>query len=69
MCLRVHARLVHGCPCVELRDEASGAVCYRWDTDVPASDIHGHAVQDLIRMLLLASAQEGSMRLEAEISG
>ena len=57
MCLRVHARLVRGCPCVELRDELSGAVRYSWSSDLHAADIHGHDVQDLIRMLLLASAQ------------
>lgn len=57
MCLRVHTRLVRGCPCVELRDDATGDVCYRWNTSTPAADIDGHAVQDLIRILLLASAQ------------
>ena len=65
MSLRVHARLVDGCPCVELRDEHTGQARYRWHRCVPAAYIDGHAVQDPIRMLLLASAQPDTPQTRA----
>lgn len=56
MCLRVCATLCGGCPRVDMVDEVTGIVRYRWQPAVPVRDVDSADLHELMRLLLLASA-------------